>query len=491
MKITAKRIGYVSIQLSHHVPCQDGETFRIRTGYEKVIAHQSGEVFAGVAREDGVVEDVDEDLKLIRVRYAYQPPKPQGDLALNLTRMQVDAKMDANEGVFITIPDTAARTVPVGGYVTISGRGLFQVAEVLPFASTQDLPAGWDTALTAIQIKQLASAKSVLYVRLQPVIDKPADRIDIFRYGDQYTSISGSYMTQTLVPTVKAGDAIKQGDVLCYNSGFFERDPDGRQVSWKHGVVGTVVFMDRSETYEDSCEISQPFADKLATSPGHARILELTNNTAIHSMVSIGETVETTDYLAIIEDGDLDALTSVDDPDTFDMLTSLNRKMPRAKYHGRIVEIRLYHACEYVDLHPSIQKLARQLAKRKIAYHQAYEKTSKAGTVPLPQKVPLGTKYMGVDFSDITQVAIVIIIADELSMGVGDKVVLVSSAKSTVAAISEKTTLTESGREVDMFFSASGIANRMLTSPVNSGIGQAVLEKLELDVVDLYFNDKG
>lgn len=65
----SKRLVFVGIQLSHYVPVEKYDVSRLRTGYEKVIANLSRPPFAVPADEDGIVVDIDEDLKLVKVEY--------------------------------------------------------------------------------------------------------------------------------------------------------------------------------------------------------------------------------------------------------------------------------------------------------------------------------------------------------------------------------------------------------------------------------------
>lgn len=65
----SKRANFVSIQLSHQLPTKEGECFRIRTGYERVIAHRSSSLYSYAARLDGKVLDVDEKIKMCKIQY--------------------------------------------------------------------------------------------------------------------------------------------------------------------------------------------------------------------------------------------------------------------------------------------------------------------------------------------------------------------------------------------------------------------------------------
>lgn len=64
-----KRMGFCSHQLSHHIPTVDGDVMRLRTGYERVVAHRSSSSFTGIAKHNGVVEKVDKKLHMVRVKY--------------------------------------------------------------------------------------------------------------------------------------------------------------------------------------------------------------------------------------------------------------------------------------------------------------------------------------------------------------------------------------------------------------------------------------
>lgn len=64
-----KRCNFLSIQLSHYVPTVHNNQSRIRTGYERVIAHLTRPPFAYTAQQDGVVEAIDDKLKIVRIRY--------------------------------------------------------------------------------------------------------------------------------------------------------------------------------------------------------------------------------------------------------------------------------------------------------------------------------------------------------------------------------------------------------------------------------------
>ena len=65
----SKRINFISIQSTHMVPTTTVDMSRVRTGYERVVAHRVGRTFAGMANQDGKVTNIDEKAKLVEVTY--------------------------------------------------------------------------------------------------------------------------------------------------------------------------------------------------------------------------------------------------------------------------------------------------------------------------------------------------------------------------------------------------------------------------------------
>ena len=65
----SKRINFINIQSSHLVPVKHYDRCRVRTGYERIVAHSCSRIFAGIAEEDGVVSKIDPKAKLVEVTY--------------------------------------------------------------------------------------------------------------------------------------------------------------------------------------------------------------------------------------------------------------------------------------------------------------------------------------------------------------------------------------------------------------------------------------
>ena len=65
----SKRISFISGQSSHDVPSVTTDPSRVRTGYERIVAHRVGRTFAGIAQQDGKITNIDDKEQLIEVTY--------------------------------------------------------------------------------------------------------------------------------------------------------------------------------------------------------------------------------------------------------------------------------------------------------------------------------------------------------------------------------------------------------------------------------------
>jgi hypothetical protein len=66
----SKRAGFANIQISQQIPTANNEVSRVRTTYERVVAHLTGPPFSYVATQDGVVLDINNTLGIIKIEYA-------------------------------------------------------------------------------------------------------------------------------------------------------------------------------------------------------------------------------------------------------------------------------------------------------------------------------------------------------------------------------------------------------------------------------------
>lgn len=65
----SKRISFLNIHMSHYIPTNEMSLPRVRTGYERVVAHRCKLPFAYPAEDDGVIETIDEESHMLTVSY--------------------------------------------------------------------------------------------------------------------------------------------------------------------------------------------------------------------------------------------------------------------------------------------------------------------------------------------------------------------------------------------------------------------------------------
>jgi len=66
---SGQRNNFVNIQSSQFVPLEHDSPIRVRTGFERAIAHMAGKPFATVAQKDGTVSEINEELQIVKVTY--------------------------------------------------------------------------------------------------------------------------------------------------------------------------------------------------------------------------------------------------------------------------------------------------------------------------------------------------------------------------------------------------------------------------------------
>jgi hypothetical protein len=72
-------------------------------------------------------------------------------------------------------------------------------------------------------------------------------------------------------------------------------------------------------------------------------------------------------------------------------------------------------------------------------------------------------------------------------MNAGDKMIFGNQLKSVVSKVAVEPMVTEDGTVVEALTSGRGILQRIILSPGLMGTANAVLEKLEKDVLEMWF----
>jgi hypothetical protein len=464
-----------------------GETLAVRTGYDAVLPHLSSDLFASSASDDGIVESIDTKNKVIKIRYADKPVETLRDLKVPYPDPLVDRYKRDDTTFGILVPETEIGAYPMGAIFSITKLTNVKIIDRLRCDTLDAIP---DKDIIKKQHNLIydfthGRYKALYYLRLKPLGTKLPGDLKGYSYADTYSPISGSHLLQTRAANVSVGEKVKRGDIVVYNSGFFVPDPLNKQVTFKHGVTGTIALIDKSSNHEDACEISQDMSDRLMMTPSHQRTVVTKNDAAVLQIVKVGDHVETSDSLCIISSEDLVGSGSLQ-IENLDIMEKLNRQTPLAGYTGTIVKIRLLYSCARDDLSESLKTLLKTYERE---VRQSFDALNTDPTVRAPEKpgyIEPGTKYQGVQFG-VDTVMLEFMVSETLGVGPGDKLVLGNAAKSIVSLVNEKSHYTETGIPVDILFSTTSVLGRIISSPLSVGMAERSMEALRAKVVDLYF----
>lgn len=486
-----KRTNYTSIQMSHHVPCDEGEVSRVRTGYELTVAHRASEVFAYAAKEDGVISHVDDALKILTITYKPEKIETVGTIPSGLS-LSVYKKAHDSEGIIgYSVGATQELKYPMGGYFVIKGTPyLFQVLDRTRFPTVKAIPDKSATKIDPDLETKISSGKedAAIYIRGRVVGQYHEPVSEIVTFGDHYTTASGSSLRQPIVLNVHDGETVKKGDIVAYNEGFFIPYPDTKQVSWKHGVMANVALLETGGTLEDGCIIAKEFGERMKMDSAHVRSIIIDKSTTIHNLVTVGDHVETTDALCSIESEDVASFASSGDEATIEYLSAQNRKTPRARYAGSVVEIQVFYCADPSELNPTIKSVVDQIEKLHKKRVNATKGARNAISAAMPGRVEVGVKYHGVLFDPDT-VVIEVTISEPIIAGQGDKLCLMNANKTIISDTMAKPAYTRSGVRIDILFASTSVLNRIVWSPYLVGIANRVLEKAEENIIAMWFDD--
>ena len=307
--------------------------------------------------------------------------------------------------------------------------------------------------------------------------------IDIFEFGDMRGDAPGMTVNHKieLMPGIKVGSMVKAGTIITYHSEFFQHDPTTNQLAWCHGIPITVAIMAKDVTLEDSSMISAELAKKMEFDSIYARPITISTDMVVDSFADVGTKVSFNDTLIKLKYEDTaNIIGEVDE-----LFDDLKQVAYRSKHEGIIVGIQVYHVSESLNL--SLTRFINKVTYKNRRRANAAKGTLKEEAYSNVTIVPDGTRIQGVQLGE-TDCLIIFSIKTKIACGIGDKIVIDSALKSVVGRIEDKPMTTEHGNTVDMVFGANSIFNRIILSPITTGVLDKVLEKAEQEVIDMYFS---
>ena len=304
--------------------------------------------------------------------------------------------------------------------------------------------------------------------------------------GEEYTnnSANGFFVNQKVVlNNFKVGDKVHKGDVIAYNKEFFQADPYSKQVNFKIGTLSKVAIMDCGGTLEDSCIITDGLAKRLKFEPVHVKEIEVTADTHIHAFAAVGTKVVSTDPLMVFDESAMDFGEDAS-PEVAEIFSEMNKTAPKAEFTGTVVRVEALYKTELSNMSESVRKVIKNAVVIKNA--RAAFAAGSDNEAEFSKSQPLyATDKVGI--TDLTESTVIFrfYIKQIKDMDPGDKLFFDNCLKSVVSTRHDKIT-TEDGENVDGVTSGRGALARLIASPYITGVANAVLHKLEDNVLSVW-----
>ena len=464
-KDSLKRANYASIQASHILPNhQHGATTSVRTGYDKVLAHGASDVFATSATGRGTVTAVDQKGHVVRVKYDDTAVPVLRKEKVNIPDTDIDRGVVKKQLLGILVADNDISNYPNGAVLNLTKHANGIVRDKIRFTDPEKLPPTRDADTQAKLIAALTAKKinAIYFVSLELAGVMQSGEIVTYDFSDVLTPNAGSYVLQKRKPLVIEGDRVEYGDILIYNVGFFQPSFGEKQVTFKHGVICTVILIEKSTNHEDACEVSPEAAKKFTTYPSHIKSIDLTADMEIDHIRGIGSVLEATDPVCRLITPDVAAFMRNNPDGLDDGLAKLGMSEPKAGYYGEVKDIKFYYSCPKEKLSETLKQCIAAYEK-KVRRQYDLLGVPKEHRITNPGYVEPGSSYHGTDFNDGT-VLVEFMITGPLDLGPGDKLCLGNANKTIPSVISEKPAMLQSGEHVDIIFSTKSVENRIVSA---------------------------
>lgn len=322
------------------------------------------------------------------------------------------------------------------------------------------------------------------------VITKVTDKAMAIKYDDgekEFIELgtvhgvnAGDYVPHQITTDMKAGDKFEEGDVLAWNTGFFERDfTSPKNVTYKTGMILRVAFCESDDNLEDGSGISEGALSKLVTKVSVRKTYLLDANSAVKDLVKVGDKIEFSTPLLTIFDKSVEGIM---DEESSRMLGSLAGASPKAETHGVVSKIEAVYMGDGGDFSESVNQIIdADNARRLEIYNANGKRGAKDGRIT-------ESTYFGGELVTTSTVAVSIYIDHDLGFGDGDKVVISNQLKSITGRIIDKRMRTEDDVPVDINFSFASQNDRIVDSATQHGYTFTVCMHAYRLMTDAYFD---
>lgn len=297
--------------------------------------------------------------------------------------------------------------------------------------------------------------------------------------GRRFGTVAAMTIPHELTTRHKVGDALKEGDVIAFNSRYFELDPlNPNSAVLKFGCLFNVALMESSDTLEDSCAISERATALLETETSEVRNITVSFKDTIHGMVLAGSAVEVEDILCTIEDP-VTAQSNLFDEKSIDTLRLLAANNPKAKVKGTVERVEVFYNGDFDDLSPSLQELATESDRNRRRLARDLKTSYTSGRVDGAMNVE------GRSLQPEYAVIRVYITSGRLA-SVGDKFVFGNQLKTICGRVMVGQNETAGGEPLDAIFGYLSLSDRIVRSPEIMGTTNKLMHLITKRAIAAY-----
>ena len=301
--------------------------------------------------------------------------------------------------------------------------------------------------------------------------------------GRRFGNAAGLTIPHELVTDMKIGQKFNEGDIVAFNSGFFQRDfLNPSNVVWKSGITIKTALMESTKTFEDSSSISKRVSELLTTKVTYVRTVIINFGDTVRKLVKVGDVLEPEDILCIIEDP-VTSNAGVFDEETINTLKMLSAHTPQAKHKGKVERVIAYYYGDKEDMSESLRSIAN-LSDKELA-----NRNKSTGKRAFTGRVDDSFRVEG-DPIPLDSMAIQIYVTSDVPAGTGDKGVFANQMKTVFGDVFDKDIISETGVKIDAIFGAKSIADRIVNSPFIIGTTTTLLKVISKKAVAAYRNIK-
>lgn len=297
--------------------------------------------------------------------------------------------------------------------------------------------------------------------------------------GDITIRVSDSIYPHALVTPLNEGDKVDIGDVISFNTSYFEEDMlNPKKIVLKMNSTVKTALSETNSSFEDSSGISKHMSEITTINEVKLKSVIVNFEQEVHDVVKIGDDITPNDKFMFIED-EITSNTKLFNRDSLDALKELSKQTPKSKYLGTILKLEVYYNGDKNDMSETIKKLA-DINDRNLS-----SSLRSTNSEVVTGRVTSDYRVNGTPLAKNTA-EIRIYTKTKSKYNVGDKGIFGNQLKSVVGEIMEYEVHTEQGDPVDAIFSSKDIGARKVLSPYKIGSTISLLKVIAKKAVNIY-----